>query len=253
LLGKVNEAGSVWFFPVAFAVKSPTALLVMLGAGIALSAVGRRPDEPRRGSLRACATLALYPVVFLLICLVSRVNIGLRHLLPLYPFLYLLAGWAAARALASRWRRAAVAGLGVVAMLQAAEVARARPHYTAFFNVLAGGPENGRRYLLDSNLDWGQDLKKLKRWMETNQLKVICLSYFGSASTDYYKLNPIWFDNMKREDLDCVSAVSATNVYDVYFDPPRHQWLLERTPVTSIGHSILIYDFRRKPEGRLIP
>jgi hypothetical protein len=239
LLGKVSDQGSIWYFPVAFAVKTPAAVLILLllVAAPALAAAARQIP-------RATWALAAYPAAYLALCLTSRLNLGLRHLLPLYPFLYLAIAWAVAFALNGRRRRYAIAALAVAAAVQFFELARVHPHYTAFFNSLSGGPQNGYRFLLDSNLDWGQDMKKVKRWFETHDVRQACYSYFGSAPVEYYGLSP-WIPAPDPETPDCVAAVGATNLFDVYFDPPRHRPLRERTPDAVIGHSTWIFDLRK--------
>ena len=245
LLGRISEEGSRWYFPVAFAVKTPLAVLALLAvAMIALLSSAKRVP-------RATWLLALFPAAYIVLCLNSRLNLGLRHLLPIYPFLYLWIGWAVCIALEGRWRRPAIALLALAGTMQAAEIARVSPHYTAFFNVLAGGPENGHRYLLDSNLDWGQDLKKLKHWMAGERLEKVCLSYFGTADPTYYRVFDSWLPGSDPVEPDCVAAVSVTNLYDVYFDPPRHQWLRARKPVTTVGHSIWIFDLRKQRSDKV--
>jgi hypothetical protein len=244
LLGTISEHGSIWYFPVAFAAKTPVAvllLLLLIAVPVLLRALKRVPIPTW--------LIGVYPVVYLFICLSSSLNLGLRHLLPLYPFLYLWIAWAVTAALVSRWRRLAIAVLVTAGVVHSVEMARAHPHYTAFFNTIAGGPENGHRYLLDSNLDWGQDLKNVRRWMDQRGIKDFCYSYFGSAVPEYYGIAP-WIPN-GPEEPGCMAAVSATNLYDLYFQPPRHRWLRERTPAAVVGHSTWIFDLRGR--DRVMP
>jgi hypothetical protein len=240
LMGQVSEHGSMWYFPVAFAVKTPAAVLLLL----LLIAIPVLAVSMKRVPVAAWL-LALYPAAYLAMCLRSSLNLGLRHLLPLYPFLYLGIAWAVCVALSRRWRRPAILLLAAAGLLQTYELTRVHPHYTAFFNVMAGGPQNGHRYLVDSNLDWGQDLKKVKRWMDERGIENVCYSYFGSAPVEYYGLKG-WTPGIPLETPDCMLAVSATNFYDVYFDPPRHRWLRERKPDAIIGHSTWIFDLRSR-------
>ena len=109
--------------------------------------------------------LLVIPVaIYGLLCLNSRINTGLRHLLPLYPFLFVFAGVCLARL-----RTVQLALLGITL---AAETLSVHPHYLAFFNAAAGGPAAGPRYLADSNIDWGQDLHKLRTiWTPTESPK----------------------------------------------------------------------------------
>ena len=242
LRGKISDQGSHLYFPIAFAVKTPSSTLLL--AAIALVTLA---FHVRRVPWRTWL-LVLYPALYVASSVGSRLNLGLRHLLPAYPFLYLFIGWAVATQLAGRWRRASLALLAGAACLQVGELARAAPHYTAFFNSPSGGPANGYRHLLDSNLDWGQDVKKLKHWMDERGLKEVCLSYFGSADLRYYGINEIPLMNVppaERSKLDCMAAVSVTNMFDLYTPPGTHAWLFEKKPVDHIGHSLWIFDLRR--------
>lgn len=153
-LGAVSREGSPWYFPVALAVKTPLGLL--LCAGVALFA---RPG--RRFAVVAGASLLL----FLLFSSRTTYNIGVRHALLAFPLLAIVAGAAAAGLTDAAARRSTRLRLGaaVGALLVAAlEAATAHPHPFSFFNALAGGAEGGRRFFADSNLDWGQDLLRLK-------------------------------------------------------------------------------------------
>src|SRR3954452_24829366 len=111
----------------------------------------------------------------------SAINLGLRHILPVYPFLY--AGIAAVLAHAGKpATRIAMIALGA---LQIAECASITRDYLAFFNALAGGPGRGPEYLVDSNIDWGQDVKKAVRWLKARGTSRERVYYFGNADMRY--------------------------------------------------------------------
>jgi hypothetical protein len=242
LLGKTSDTGWWYYFPVVFAVKSPLAalLLVIVWAILAL-----RWQGDRTGSALAAA-LALAPAVYFGVALTSHINVGVRHLLPVYPFLYLGAGWAMARLFPAR--PAVLAALFAV-LLQAGETLAVYPEFLGFFNVAAGGPKAGSRYLLDSNLDWGQDLKKLKQYMDGHPGVPFCLEYFGSADPGYYGIRyeylPKTWDNDERGRVDCIGAISATVLRDVYMKPGSYAWLRERVAMGMVGSSMVLYDLRR--------
>ena len=248
LLGQLSETGWWYYFPVAFAVKTPVATLAALALAAALAArrlwTGRRR---LRSDIRFEVLLCAIPVaVYVLYSMWSRVNIGLRHLLPVYPFLFALAA-APLAGCRWRWRGAAGAALG---LLLAVESLSIYPHYTAFFNVAVGGPGAGPRYLLDSNLDWGQDLPKLHKYLAARGNPKLCLCYFGSADHVYYKMGPFQdvprtWDFKEREEVDCLAAVSATPLYNLYMQPREMTWLHGRKPVAKIGYSIYVFDLRR--------
>ena len=108
-------------------------------------------------SARVACFLWLPVAVYLALTLTRGLNIGHRHLLPIYPFLFVAAGRAT---LVRGWRPLSVAVVAA-AVWYAVSVARVHPHYLAYFNEAAGGPAHGYRLLADLNLDWGQDLKRL--------------------------------------------------------------------------------------------
>ena len=146
-LGYVSREGSPWYFPVALAVKAPLGLLL----GLATSLVAR---ESRRFAAVFGGTL----LIFLLLSARTTYNIGVRHALLFFPLAAVAAG-SSLSAPAVRLRRAAALGALCVAGV---EIATIHPHELSFFNALAGGPAGGRRFFVDSNLDWGQDLLRLK-------------------------------------------------------------------------------------------
>ncbi len=182
LRGEVSDSGSALFFPYAFAIKTPlAALAVLLLAGAAwvrfwpMQSVGN-------GSLRPLAVLLL---VYGTAAVASGVNLGLRHVLPVLAGLCILGGAAAAwltsaRPGASRpWLRVAPALLGALLL---AESVYWFPHYLAYFNGLVS-PARGYRHLVDSSLDWGQDLPALRRHLSGQPAnEVPHLAYFGTAS-----------------------------------------------------------------------
>jgi hypothetical protein len=115
--------------------------------------------------------------VFLAVSL-GRIDIGERYLLPIYPYAILLAAAAVPRVRSSR--RAAVLIALMLALHAGPSLLVARRGYLTYFNLLAGGPANGHRVLVDSNLDWGQDLPRLAGWMKRNGVDEVQLGYHGS-------------------------------------------------------------------------
>ncbi len=254
LLGRVSDRGWWYYFPVAFVVKAPVSFLLLLAIGAVVCVVDRR----RLGLVNEA--FLLVPVgVYLAAAMASGVNIGVRHILPIEPFLAILAGIAADRVLAMpRWAgRVAVGG---VVLGWVISFASAYPHTLGFFNVLAGGPRHGLRYLADSNLDWGQHLKLLKQWMDEHQVSHINLAYFGQADPAYYKIDctylPATFAFASRVQpaptLPGYVAISATVLSGVYLDP---EWRVfysgfRRLPPTAeIGHSIRVYWIEHWPDA----
>jgi len=246
LAGRYSTTGWWYYFPVAILVKTPVGLLLALAGGIVLG--GARWRETGSDA----AFLALPVAVVLGAAMRANLNIGLRHVLPLYPFLIMLAGLGIAELL-RRGRRTWAAAFVALAMLESALV---HPDYLAFFNAPAGGPSRGDRWLVDSNLDWGQDLKGLKRWMERQGVAHVNLCYFGTADPAYYGIDctylpggPFFARALEQNPrLPGYVAVSVTNLRGVGFnDVGRAIYapLLKLQPVAEIGHSIRVYWLER--------
>jgi len=251
LLGEVSTDGFWLYFPVAFAVKTPLPTLLLLIGAIVMW-VRRRCMTP------AEHFLALSAGVYFAIAVASRMNIGLRHILPVYPFLYVLLGGVAGALWKSRSRAAAL--VCVLAVWLAAGLARVHPNLLAYFNELAGGPANGYKILVDSNLDWGQDLKGLQKFVEKNNLGAIYLNYLGTADPCYYGIRFVDLPKLYAPPLACPQpapltppgfiAVSATNLVSTYLRYLHsYDWLMRYRPVARIGESIFVYDIRGDAEA----
>jgi Dolichyl-phosphate-mannose-protein mannosyltransferase len=250
LLGKTSEKGGWWYyFPVAFALKTPTAVLLLLLVSLLIVVAGLRHGNLFHILKRLpfhWYVLALPMTAFFLLGMRSHLTIGLRHILPVYPFLFVLVS---AIVLGSPSRKVLPVLLVAVALLQIAENVRIFPHYLAFFNLPSGGPAHGTDYLLDSNIDWGQDLKKFRRWLDTHGNPPVCLAYFGMSYTTLYGMRqnslPATWEVEKRSHLDCIGAISATLLHDVYVQPGQFAWLRQLKPIGNIGYSLYLYDLRK--------
>ncbi len=252
LLGGYSERGTLLYFPAALFAKTPLALLVLGAWGAAAAA--RRPRPAER------LWLLVPPAAYFLASLTAKVQIGVRHLLPVLPFLALWAGLAAA----DLWRRGQAARLAVAALAvwAGASVQRGSPHLLAYFNEAAGGPANGWRWLADSNLDWGQDLKGLAEELKRRGDPPVYLAYFGVGDPSYYGVRYVqalanWNVPRAGDALDPAAqgkvlfAVSATNLAGVYIgDHGFLAWLQARAPLAAAGHSIFLYDLTADADGR---
>lgn len=256
LLGQQSPKGWWYYFPVVFAVKTPTAVLLLCAVcfGLALLWLVRAGPLAALKGLRAMPlrwmVLAVTPAVYFLLCMLSHINIGVRHLLPVYPFLFVLLAAVLFHGRLDRFRGARAALLALVIAVQVAESVRIYPNYLAFFNTLAGGPGRGPEYLVDSNIDWGQNLKKLRKYLDSIGWKQpVCVAYFGRASMSYYGIEyqglPATDDLAGRSQADCIAAISVTLLHDVYTGSTSFRWLRERTPMAKVGYSIYVYDLRK--------
>ena len=237
LLGQASQTGWWYYFPVAFAVKTPTATLLLL-AFATITAFMRALAIRIRDIPFVWFILTVPPVYYFAIAMTSNIDIGYRHILPILPFLFI---FIAVTLLTSPWQtrgwfRSAIIFLAIAV---AAEYVWIYPHYLAFFNSVSGGSNNGARYLVDSNLDWGQDLKNLGAYLRKNNFSTVCLSYFGIPDPEYYGIQSHRIPAQPAN--DCIAAISATSLYLL---DPAHAWLRSYQPVAKIGYSIFVYDLR---------
>lgn len=266
LHGEVSLRGFRSFFLWGFLWKTPTVTLLAL----ALLAVLRAGGGLRRSDL-----FLWLPVIVLFAAAVSsHLDIGQRHLLPLYPYLWVACGalgsWIAAR-LPARALPAALAVVPLSCSLVFAPPWRPQlvhPHYLAYFNELAGGPAAGSRLLVDSSLDWGQDLGRLADWLDREGAREpIGLAYFGMADPRWYgiahrklpggyRLEPPFKGPPGFAALapGALVAVSATTLRGPYLAPAlRAAWaelLRDAERVTTIGRSIEVYRLAAGPGRR---
>ena len=225
LNGQYSMTGWWYFFPYAVLVKTPLPLFAILV--LALFALARRArDGP---AFDRTAPLWVLLLIYWTAALGSHLNVGHRHILPTYPAMFILAG-AAAYWFGTQNRLAWRVLLACLVWF-VVESWSIRPHYLAYFNQVAGGPSHAYRHLVDSSLDWGQDLPGLKRWLERNGLggstpTPVYLSYFGKGSPNYYRIEaqrlPVIYSLGKKEILPLtggVYCISATMLQAVYLEP----------------------------------
>jgi 4-amino-4-deoxy-L-arabinose transferase-like glycosyltransferase len=256
LAGEYSTSGWWYYFPIAFLIKTPIAFLALIAIGLVFATVRRRA----LGGINE-AFVAIPIAIYLLPAFFVSYQAGLRHILPLYPFLILIAAVAATAMSARTAGRVALASLVCVWVVM---FARVYPHSLTFFNRFVGGPSQGYRYLTDSNVDWGQGLEDLKRWMDRNEVSTIGLAYYGSADPAYYGINYTllpaanpgfvapWEHAWGRAPLPGYVAVSATVLTGVYLEPKWrlfYEGLRQRKPAAVIGNSIFIYRLDRWPEA----
>jgi hypothetical protein len=186
LNGDYSSTGWWYYFPYCFLVKTPLPLLglVVLGFSSVVAAIVSRKHW-RRAVLWVWLDRSSFVWILILgyglIALFTNLNIGHRHLLPIYPPLFILAG-ASIRWFTKGGRLLRVL-MTILVLTNVSVLAWIHPHYLAYFNVLAGGPSKGYLHLTDSNVDWGQDLPLLSQWLHRNSTaesgEAVYLRYFG--------------------------------------------------------------------------
>ena len=241
LLGEVKTSGWWYYFPVALVVKTTLPLLLLATLAIVVWLAGRGGRQP-----------ILYPMLgvaaILVVCLPSSMNIGIRHILPVYPFLALTAaglfGGLRLRPPAARLVMGVAAALVV---WHGGESLLAHPDYLAYFNQVARGREE--HYLLDSNLDWGQDLGRLQRYLQAHGVDRVYLSYFGTTDPAVLGLagaRPLPAEGRPSGWI----AVSKSHLAGLYTKKGTDlSWLKSHTPAARIGKSMLLYYISEESAG----
>ena len=248
LLGKVSQGGWWYGSLVVFLVKTPVAELALC-ALVSVMLWRRIRWHDLRAQLRALPfpwlILTIPAACYWLAGTAIRIHQGMRYLLPVYPFLFIFLAAFLMRDVERgvHWVRVTVAGAVLLLLFELGSI---YPHPLAFFNFLAGGPIQGPRYLLDSNIDWGQEARRLKTYLAERRVVDACVSYYGFADLDYYKiprrpLPPVDGPALLRS-LDCLVAISVSNLY--LPDSPFRA-LLSLEPDARIGYAIYIYDLRK--------
>jgi hypothetical protein len=238
---------------VTFVVKTPIILLVLIGLSSIILVWNRKS--------RGRAFFLLIPsAIYFLVSMQSSLNIGYRHLLPILPFLLILASGLASPKIKAPKFLASRPAFGPALLLAAACIVLVidlfmHPSYLSYFNLFAGGPENGHKVIVDSNIDWGQDMKRLKEWIDENDIDEVKLSWFGTANPDYYGIqyeplpglpyyyNLWWdvpFDTQSPE--PGIYVISVSNLWEIPLENKTvFAWFRDRTPDEKIGYSIFIY------------
>jgi len=223
LFGKVRREGWWYYFPVALWFKTTLPLLVAFAFGV------RKRTAPLVGAFAAILVVAMF----------SRISIGVRHVLPLYP---LMATIAAYGVLQLR-RPVAIA----ILVAQVATFALAHPDHLPYFNLTAG--RDPSRILLDSNLDWGQDLLRLEAACERRGIDEMHIAYFGSADLRRHRLPKLTPLRPFTPATGWI-AISEMNLKDLGARKrPRgaFDWLQRYEPVERVGKSILLYRIPVQP------
>jgi hypothetical protein len=249
LLGQVSRGGWWYYFPVTLALKTSLPLLILgvVGLGTAVKAEG----------WRTASILWLPPLFYLLVAMAGNITIGYRHILPLVPFLIMLAAQTGRLVAIPRQpddtqtsRPSLLVHLLLVTLLlwQIAGTLRLFPHQEAFFNELAGGPAGGGRVLADSNLDWGQDLIALRELMVEMGIEEVNLAYFGTAVPEQYGLHYQPLPGFLR-----FTAGAEINAYNPYTPPPGW-YAIGQTPL-HLGlmlqnNDIYTYFQEQEPQAR---
>ncbi|MBN1344663.1 MAG: glycosyltransferase family 39 protein [Phycisphaerae bacterium] len=254
LNGERRISGWWYFFLYCLAVKTPLPLFAILAlagaAGVRRWTKGSTRAAPDSSITIGLAAIGLFMAVYWIVALRSSLNIGHRHILPTYPFMFILAGgvglwW---KASARRMRAAVLACIGMF-VLAAVSI---WPNYLAYFNWLIGGPSKAYAHLVDSSLDWGQDLPGVGRWLKAHkerrsESEKIYLSYFGTDDPERFGIEAVMLPSHMAwrpaglealgEGTYCISATMLQLMYIM----PTNEW----TETFEAAYQLLKPEFDR--------
>jgi hypothetical protein len=186
--GQLRQKSWRYYYLMTLVYKVPEGTWAIVLVSLVLLVVSPRSRASRFDEF---AVLMVPAVVLFVMSIFTNINLGLRYVLPIFPYVYISAGKLArwAEGLASGPVKTATMSLiGLALVATAASTLHVHPHYLAYFNTISGGPDRGADHLIDSNLDWGQDLVNLRLWLEKNAPgERVGLAYFG-------QINPRVFD-----------------------------------------------------------
>jgi hypothetical protein len=234
LMGNWSHDGWWHYYPLAFFYKNSLSFVILVVVGVLIFAKHFKQSRP----FEFAAWIA--PMVYLLAAMTSKVNIGVRHLLPIFPLLCVGIGCAFAKISRDALKQAAF----VLLAWQVAVTIFAFPLYIQFFSEAVGGAKNGYKYLLDSNYDWGQDAKRLKQWLDERQVRHIYLDYFGTQyNIEYLKISNTRVNaEQARNIAQGILVVSASQLMR-----PEWQWLRDsHQPIDRIAHTLFVYQIQPK-------
>ncbi|MEF8847222.1 MAG: phospholipid carrier-dependent glycosyltransferase [Candidatus Paceibacterota bacterium] len=266
LMGMISGTGWWFYFPLVYFLKLPLAfhgltLLTILGATYYSGKAFWKNSWSR---LKHCIksnfglfTSFLFLLIYWYASIKGSLNIGVRHILPTLPFIYLLIA-SGVKFIFRKIKKSSVrigAALGLVTLLvwYITVSAMAWPHYLTFFNAVGGGQDQGYKYVVDSNYDWGQDMRRLKTWVDKHNVEEIYLDYFGGADPAYYLGDKYkkWKAEASPSELPpnsyfaiSINQLQGGRAYPVknYGGPVGHyRWLNDEELIDRAGKTIFIY------------
>lgn len=250
-LGKISADGWWYYFPIIYLLKVPLAFHIITLLGIIGLLSVKRKDWIKKNF--TIFSLILFISIYWLSAIVGNLNIGIRHILPTIPLIYIVVAMGIKKLLDSstKNKKNIKSILAILLIWYIGSSVSAFPNYIPYFNELAGGTDNGYKFAVDSNYDWGQDFHKLLEFIEKEKIETIYLDYFGGENPEYYlgdryiKFNPKEITELPKGWI----AISLNQLQGGIAEPITkfdqqtgfYDWTKNYEPVTRIGKSILIY------------
>jgi 4-amino-4-deoxy-L-arabinose transferase-like glycosyltransferase len=246
LLGRLYPHALWYYFPVDFVIKSTLGFLGLLILGVATFKAWSGERH------RMAAYLLIPPVLFMGVAMTAGTNMGIRHVLPIYPFLILAAAAGAWQLI--RRRRAWAAVVALLMVFHLASSLRALPDYLAYSNELFGGTAETYRNLSISNADWGQGMIEVRQYLERRNIHDCWLAYIGTMDPTYYRSpckmlpNPFlrgWPYPLPPDTYHGVVLVGGTQINGTYWGTGvlnPYGAFVHMKPVANVGGSVLVYE-----------
>lgn len=260
-MGEISANGWWYYFPIVYLIKTQIAFHIFTIASLIFGILSLKKLFCRQFFQKIKLWLSENFVVFSMLSFVfaywfvslsGKLTLGIRHLSPLFPFMFVLVSFGIIKIFEKLRGKSLTLGKIIFTGLMLwyiIPIILLFPSFLTYFNELVGGPSGGSKYVTDSNLDWGQDLKRLKKWVDDNNIKKIKIDYFGGGSPAYYfGDNYEGFDPKKGQQKGWL-AISANSLMGGMAKPAPgfnektdyYNWIKEYTPVTVIGNSIFVY------------
>ncbi len=227
LLGQSSKSGWWYYFPLAFILKNSISLILILIVAFFQKNYFKKLDFEKK-------ILWLGMITYIVFAVFSKTNLGIRHLMPIYPILLYLVSYALAE-IKIKWKNIAVGSLLAIYCLSSV---RANGNYMTFFSEIIGSLDNGSKYLVDSNLDWGQNLYALAQYQKDNNIDNI---YFGSfiankTICDFYNIKyiPITNENVNNSGYFVIGATDLEMNKDL-------SKFKKMKPIKIINHGLFVY------------
>ncbi|MFH1509840.1 MAG: glycosyltransferase family 39 protein [Candidatus Nealsonbacteria bacterium] len=257
-LGEVSSSAWWYYFPIIFLLKIPLAfslmsLMVLLGLTFLIFKHGLSVKRWIKENFTIFSFL-IFIGIYWGTAIFSNLNIGIRHLLPTIPFIFMIViiGLKSIiQASGGKTKKFLILTSVILFVWYIFSSLMAFPYYISYYNELAEGSENGYKYAVDSNYDWGQDFYRLLAFVETNNIDKIYLDYFGGENPEYW-LGEKYVQLKPREIKEAPKGWVAVSLNQMQggvgepvpgFDQETgfYDWLKNYTPVARMGYSIFVY------------
>lgn len=222
-LGMSSNKGWWYYFPVLFILKTPIPTLIAAALSIYFFVFSKKRKKD-------ISFMALAALLFLIFSMLSRANLGIRHIFPVYPLIFIMIGGLATL----KWNKKI---LIILASWLFIEFLVVSPFFLSYYNEFAGGTKNGYKIATDSNLDWGQDLKRIKKYLDNKKLSDVYVEYLwgGKSSLDFYGIKTLPLEILNPDSNGYLIIGSSA------LNSTKYEWLKNQKVYDRITPSVFVY------------